>query len=270
MRHRILFAIFAALLAFGSVACGGGDATEPDAPDAAASEDAEASAPTGPQQVAVTMEDEAITIGTATLEASPSEVTITNNGEKKSFVFFGRLNDDVTVEDLEKSIGKSPDAAFGLVTAAGGAEVDAGGTFELVVEFPVGTYIVGNPNSFDTIAPAFFDVVDPTTTIEEPEAEWALETGDFYFKIDEGISAGPIKFVITNAGKQSHEVIITGEKDDPETGQGAFSIAPAPGGAIWTTFELEAGNYTAICYFPDPKTGKPHFKLGMKQKFTVE
>jgi hypothetical protein len=30
-----------------------------------------------------------------------------------------------------------------------------------------------------------------------------------------------------------------------------------------------AGDYKLVCFLPDPKTGKPHVQLGMKQSFTV-
>lgn len=32
---------------------------------------------------------------------------------------------------------------------------------------------------------------------------------------------------------------------------------------------MEQGNYVAICFIPDPATGRPHFLLGMAQQFTV-
>lgn len=47
-------------------------------------------------------------------------------------------------------------------------------------------------------------------------------------------------------------------------------VAPAPGGKMWTTVTLEPGDYTLVCFLPDPTTGKTHVKLGMKQDFSVE
>jgi hypothetical protein len=37
----------------------------------------------------------------------------------------------------------------------------------------------------------------------------------------------------------------------------------------WLLLDLEAGDYFAICYVPDPTTGAPHFALGMMMPFTV-
>ena len=79
---------------------------------------------------------------------------------------------------------------------------------------------------------------------------------------------GCFSFAFTNAGEQSHEISFSREGDDEE--EGAFVLAPAPGGSLWAEFDLKPGKYTAICYFPDPESQKPHVKLGMKTTFTVK
>jgi hypothetical protein len=218
------------------------------------------------QHASISIDAEAIALDGA-LEASPAEITFSNEGDKTAFVFIGRLNDGVTEEELLDAVKGSPDAAFGLVTAAGGVEVEAGATETLTAEFPEGIYVAANPDAFAKVAPAFFSVVAATETLDEPPAEWTIETGDFYFTLPEGITAGTYPFVISNAGTQSHEVIL---KKKGDKAAGFFTIAPAPGGNVWVDIELTPGEYTAICFFPDAKTGKPHFELGMKAKFTVE
>jgi hypothetical protein len=42
------------------------------------------------------------------------------------------------------------------------------------------------------------------------------------------------------------------------------------GGTMWATVTLQPGDYTLVCFLPDPKTGKPHVKLGMRKTFTVK
>jgi hypothetical protein len=42
-----------------------------------------------------------------------------------------------------------------------------------------------------------------------------------------------------------------------------------PGYTNWAVLDLEAGDYLAICFVPDPATGQPHFALGMVMPFTV-
>jgi plastocyanin len=99
-----------------------------------------------------------------------------------------------------------------------------------------------------------------------PQADFSIEAGDFYFKID-GAVAGETTVVITNAGKQGHEVVIFERGAEEE---GFFSIAPAPGGSLWTTIDLLPGTFQVRCFFPDPETGKEHTKLGMRATVTVE
>jgi hypothetical protein len=43
-----------------------------------------------------------------------------------------------------------------------------------------------------------------------------------------------------------------------------------PGSTVWAEFDLEPGKYTAVCYFPDVKTGKSHAALGMTKELTVK
>lgn len=57
---------------------------------------------------------------------------------------------------------------------------------------------------------------------------------------------------------------------------GTLPFAPAgginaidPGIPGWMVLDLQPGNYLALCNVPDPKTGKPHFELGMYKEFTV-
>jgi len=42
------------------------------------------------------------------------------------------------------------------------------------------------------------------------------------------------------------------------------------GGKMWASVTMEPGDYTFVCFLQDPKTGKPHVKLGMKKSFTVK
>jgi hypothetical protein len=37
----------------------------------------------------------------------------------------------------------------------------------------------------------------------------------------------------------------------------------------WLPTTLQPGNYVAVCFIPDPATGKPHAALGMLREFTV-
>jgi hypothetical protein len=42
-----------------------------------------------------------------------------------------------------------------------------------------------------------------------------------------------------------------------------------PGEAGWAHLDLAPGTYVAICYIPDPTSGKRHMDLGMVKTLTV-
>lgn len=42
------------------------------------------------------------------------------------------------------------------------------------------------------------------------------------------------------------------------------------GHCMWMSLMLEAGTYSALCFFPEPETGMPHGAMGMYMVFTVE
>jgi hypothetical protein len=44
----------------------------------------------------------------------------------------------------------------------------------------------------------------------------------------------------------------------------------APGSSAWLKLDLHPGNYAALCFIPDPTTGKPHVMLGMITALTVQ
>lgn len=53
----------------------------------------------------------------------------------------------------------------------------------------------------------------------------------------------------------------------PTDAGGAASIAP--GGTHWVELHLKPGDYAALCFVPDIKTGMPHAFMGMITTFTV-
>lgn len=96
-----------------------------------------------------------------------------------------------------------------------------------------------------------------------------VEAGDFYFEISDPTS-GEATVEITDVGEQGHEVGIGRDAVKGDGEEVTTIFAPAPGGTMWATVTLEPGDYTLLCFLPDPKTGKPHVKLGMKKNFTVK
>lgn len=251
----------AALVAL--AACGGGDggraSDEGDEPQAAA-----------PERVEMTITDTAYEAA-GTIEAEPVTLVITNETDAPHLTFFARLNEGVTPDDARAAMKKGPDALFPLITIAGGAGMaKPGAAVEVTVDFPEGDYLAIDPEAKGPPPVGFFEVTAASgPEVAAPEADWTIETGDFFFDV-QSPAAGPSLVEIANVGEQGHEVIIGRAPAKSEEDEVGFHMAPPPGGRMWVDLDLEPGKYTLLCYFPDPKTGKPHVKLGMKRTFSVE
>jgi hypothetical protein len=166
----------------------------------------------------------------------------------------------VKEKDVRSALTKSPDALFPLITLGGSMpEVEADATSNIGMLFPEGDYIVIDP---EVKGP-------PPLRLLRNICPYSVEAGDFYFEISNPTS-GEATVEITNVGEQSHEVGI-GRNGVKGVGAEVTTVfAPAPGGTMWATLTLQPGDYTLVCFLPDPKTGKPHVKLGMKKTFTVK
>jgi uncharacterized cupredoxin-like copper-binding protein len=149
----------------------------------------------------------------------------------------------------------------------------------------------------------------PASQPAAPTADVSVELADFSFtNLPSTVKAGQQTWAITNKGAQLHELalyklapgftidqliaIVSGPEATPMPGMdmgtpdsvpaqaspaagappfaGIGGFAPvSPGYGGWLLFDFEAGDYAALCFVPDIKTGKPHFMLGMKKAFTV-
>lgn len=120
-----------------------------------------------------------------------------------------------------------------------------------------------------------------------PTAGLTLDMHDFGFDIPEDLEAGTVTMEIINSGEQPHELVLmklqegktlegvqawmeAGEQGPPPAGFGGGVQVISGGQSTFVTMDLEAGNYIAICFVPDPATGQPHFLLGMMDEFSVE
>lgn len=144
----------------------------------------------------------------------------------------------------------------------------------------------------------------PATQPPAPTADVSVELADFKFvNLPASLKAGKQTWEVTNKGAQLHELAIVklAEGFTYEQLLGALSASPAtpmagmestptaspapagpppftdvagfapvsPGNGGWALLDLEAGNYAALCFVPDVKTGQPHFMLGMAMALTV-
>jgi hypothetical protein len=151
-------------------------------------------------------------------------------------------------------------------------------------------------------------VTQSTTQAQEPTADATVTLKDFAFSLPQNITAGTHTWKVTNDGPESHEMAllklapgvpaeaVMAGMEHPAATPAAASSSPttmamaspaaspaggppvaaaggmgaiAPGTSAWVMVDLQPGNYIAVCFVPDPKTGKPHVELGMITTFTV-
>ena len=109
---------------------------------------------------------------------------------------------------------------------------------------------------------------------------------DFSISMPSSVAAGKHTLKVTNQGPEAHEFsliqLAPGKTAQdvmaffmqPPAGPPPFTDAGgmgalAPNTSGWVEVDLTAGNYMALCFVPDPRTGKAHAMLGMLTTFTV-
>lgn len=245
-------------------------------------------------------------LSAATIPGGFTKATLTNDGTRSHHAMFLKLNDGVTVDDFNIAL-ESPDlgAVFSLSTSLGGPEVDAGLTASVILDLPAGQYVVFCliPEGDDATPHYMLGMHAPlevTEAVERPAptADALVEMVDFGFgDMPMEATAGTHIWEVTNVGEQLHQFLVHRQADGvtfadveailaaeatPATPADAAApegpppfvmvggAAPmSPGAVNYSILELEAGNYFAICFIPDPASGAPHFAIGMIMPFTV-
>lgn len=231
----------------------------------------------------------------ATLPAGMVDVTMTNVGTDPHQANLARLNQGVTQEQFLAALKKGPDAALPLLTFVGGPNtVDPGQSQEVILNLTPGQYValcfVAGQDNVPHIAKGmfkFFEVKSSSNPaqVSEPTAQGEVLLKDFSFALPNNLKAGPVLLKVTNQGPQLHEMTLMKlapgksmqdlltflqKPAGPPPAQDAGGIAGlAPGLSGWVKLNLTAGNYVALCFVPDAKTGKPHFAMGMITSFSV-
>lgn len=283
MSHqKILLTLVVILMAVIVAACG---------PAAASTIEAEANIP----HIIIKASDYAFETP-AKIEAGLVSITLVNEGKEPHHVQLARLNDDVTLEQFQAALQQSPEAAFPMVTFAGGAGIiDPGDNQQVTVELTPGQYILlcfvsahdGVPHLAKGMM-ATMEVVKGSeqASIPEIKADATIKLLDFSFALPAEVKAGQQVWKVVNEGKQVHEFLLIKlaegkTMEDVATfmesmaGEPPFADAGGlqaidPGEAGWVTLDLQPGNYVAICHVPDPATGHAHMEMGMVMPFTVK
>jgi hypothetical protein len=232
-----------------------------------------------------------------TIEAGLVTLNFENIGKEDHHLQIVRIADGVTFEDFMTKLQTEGEAAFALAEFVGGVGVLQPGISQAVtvnLQKP-GFYIalcfvsssegvphlaLGMIKPIEVVAPA--DVVATDT----PEADLKVQMLDFGYDIPTEVSAGKQTWEVVNAGAQPHELLVAKLEDGKtltdvmnfllggEEGEAPYEFqggaqAMATAYSNFVEFDLAPGSYVALCFVPDPATGKPHVALGMVRPFTV-
>jgi hypothetical protein len=136
------------------------------------------------------------------------------------------------------------------------------------------------------------DDIEPRDT-DGPDgaAEVDMELKDFAFEFDENdFQAGEaVSITAENTGEQPHIIVMVKvdegvdlhealQSESEEQPEGITTVLdyglwnPGDSGTVFTTQDLEEGNYALICFLPDTENpeGPPHFLQGMVSEFSID
>ncbi len=230
------------------------------------------------------------------VQAGLVTIKFQNQGKGNHHAQLARLNDGVTLEQLQGAIQQSPNALFGMVSMEGGPGVTPPGRgLEVMVDLTPGQYIVfdvlsgedGTPNvAKGMLAPFEVTKSDQPATAEALDPDVTVQMKDFLFEMPEQVAAGEQIWEIKNLGPLPHEISLVKLADGktpedvaawfhshqgppPFQGVGGFQ-GIATGKSGWLKLNLTPGTYVATCVIPEQHSGKTHLELGMIKTFTVK
>jgi hypothetical protein len=234
-------------------------------------------------------------VAPAQIEAGLVTITLVNEGAEPHQANIGRIQDGKTFDDLTAALGQSEAAGLALLEFVGGPNtIPPGGRQQVTINVREGLYallcFVPSPDGTPHIAKG---MIKPLQVVAPPSQQLAPEpqTGanatmrDFSFTLPSPVQAGSYTWKITNEGPQPHELTLI-QLPPGKTLQDVTAFLQSPAGSPpyqdaggigamaagksgWAKLDLQAGTYAALCFVPDPASGKPHFALGMLSEFRV-
>lgn len=190
---------------------------------------------------------------------------------------------------------KVPPTWFYDAHFTGGPDViPPGGQSQVIIDLAPGRYVAINPPKQITTFTVSAGPGGTPATVTIPPANGHAILINFAFELPLPVAAGRVIWRADNPSNQPHMMDLSRvpagttlkqvlaflerpENATPAPGSlrdsdvvpsGGLTLV-SPGVTSWPVLELEEGRYMASCSAPDPKTGKPHFALGMVAVFDV-
>lgn len=268
------------------------DAKSTDSTTAAAS----AAAPASPNVLSITATDYAFD-APAQIPAGLTTIRVQSNGKEVHQAALIRIEQGKTFADFAAAVQamakqNGPPPAW-IVDAGGPNPPMPNGTSEATEYLAPGTYaivcFVPSPDGTPHIAKGMMRelTVTPSSgaSAPAPNADASVTLADYSFTTAAPLTSGHHVIRVTNAGPQSHEVVlvrlapgktgqqfaqwVNGMKGPPPGALLGGVAAMAPGDTAYFPADLTPGNYAFVCFVPDSKDGKPHVAHGMIHDFVV-
>lgn len=222
------------------------------------------------------------------------DLTFVNNGGEPHQANIFHLNTGVTFAQFQSALRQyGPAGALRLGAPVGGPNtILPGKSQEVILNFPPGQYAsicfaTGKdniPHYMKGMVQSFIATGQDSESQVQPKANGEVVLEDLKYILPTTLSSGPITLHVSNQGIEPHEMTLyqlapgKSIKDaiaflqqpagaPPMTEAGGMA-ALEPGSSAWVKLNLQAGNYLALCFVPDP-TGKPYVMLGMITQFAV-
>jgi hypothetical protein len=230
------------------------------------------------------------------IEAGLVTINFVNEGQEAHHAQLVRLNDGVTLEQLQTTMQENEMAAMALVSFVGGpGAIDPGMSSQISVELTPGQYLLMCfITSHDGMAHVDKGMIRPMevvaasqpASVSQPKAAGTVTLMDFSFVLPSEIKTGKQVWQVVNKGTQPHEILLVKLAEGksmadvqafvehphgtpPFTSMGGFQ-AVTPGVSGWLHLDLQPGDYVALCFVPDPASGHAHTELGMVMPFSVK
>ncbi|HSU52890.1 MAG TPA: ArsI/CadI family heavy metal resistance metalloenzyme [Candidatus Dormibacteraeota bacterium] len=223
-------------------------------------------------------------------------VQILNQGHDLHHVQLVELLQGKTAVDFQAAMKAAPDRLPTWVKLVGGPNaVIPGEQSTSTVQLTAGNYallcLIPDRNGVPHMALGMVKALTVTpamhAALSEPKVDLTITQSDFAFALSQPMTPGSHSIEVMNAGEQPHEVVVV--KLAPGASAKDFGAAFEPGasglppgqpvggltglergGRAFFTGHFESGHYGLICFFPDLKTGAPHFTKGMVLDFDVK
>jgi len=232
----------------------------------------------------------------AQIEAGLVSLKMDNTGQEAHHMQLVRLNDGVTVEQFQTTLQQDPNAVMAMVSFPGGVGViEPGQQGQVVLDLAQGEYyllcFIPSPDGIPHMAKG---MIQPLTVVardggdkaDAPKSAATVMMSDFHFEMPAQLKTGAQTWKIVNAGPQPHEIALI-RLAEGKTMEDVMAFMQAPTGTppfaymggmqamgtdqtAWVKLNLTRGEYVALCFIPDPATGKTHLELGMIHAFTVQ